>query len=67
MLEPTNYETDYGSSPLFILCFQVGLAQSVACPPLAQVVSPPLDRVIPKAIIKMVQTASLHRHTCVRV
>ena len=39
----------------------VGLAQSVACPPLARlVVSSPLGRVIPKTIIKMVQTASLH-------
>ena len=27
----------------------------------------PLGRVIPKTIIKMVQTASLHRHACVRV
>ena len=43
-------------------------AQSVACPPLARyVVSSPLGRVIPKTIIKMVQTASLHRHACVRV
>ena len=47
---------------------RVGLAQLVACPPLArQVVSSPLGRVIPKTIIKMVQTASLHRHACVRV
>ena len=47
---------------------RVGLAQSVACPPLArQVVSSPLGRAIPKTIIKMVQTASLHRHACVRV
>ena len=39
-----------------------------ACPPLArQVVSSPPGRVIPKTIIKMVQTASLHRHACVRV
>ena len=29
--------------------------------------SSPLGRVIPKTIIKMVQTASLHRHACVRV
>ena len=27
----------------------------------------PLGRVIQKTIIKMVQTASLHRHACVRV
>ena len=47
---------------------RVGLAQSVACPPLPQLlVSSPLGRVIPKTIIKMVQTASLHRHACVRV
>ena len=39
---------------------RVGLAQSVACPV-------GLGRVIPKTIIKMVQTASLHRHSCVRV
>ena len=35
------------------------------CVGLAQVVSSPLGRVIPKTIIKMVQTASLHRHACV--
>ena len=52
---------------LFFLDF-VGLAQSVACPPLARsVVSLPLGRVIPKTIIKMVQTASLHGMQCVRV
>ena len=39
--------------------FTNGLAQSVACPP--------LGRVIPKTIIKMVQTASLHGTQCVRV
>ena len=47
---------------------RVGLAQSVACPPLARkVVSSPLGWVIPKTIIKMVQTASLHGTQCVRV
>ena len=47
---------------------RVGLAQLLACPPLArQVVSSPLGRVIPKTIIKMVQTASLHGTQCVRV
>ena len=43
----------------------VGLAQSVACP-LSHGRSC-LGRVIPKTIIKMVQTASLHRHACIRL
>ena len=69
-----NNEGIAGRSDLFDMlcksCFydRVGLAQWVACPPLARyVVSWPLGRVIPKTIIKMVQTASLHRHACVRV
>ena len=46
----------------------VGLAEWLACPPLTQlIVSSPPDRVIPKTIIKMVQTASLHGTQCVRV
>ena len=47
---------------------RVGFAQWLACQPLTrQVVSSPPGRVIPKTIIQMVQTASLHRHACVRV
>ena len=41
------------------LIYRVRLAQSVACPPLGQV--------IPKTIIKMVQTASLHGLQCIGV
>ena len=48
--------------------YRVGLAQLVVCPPLArQVVRSPPGQVIPKTIIKMVQTASLHGTQCVRV
>ena len=73
-MELLNKILDYFNFFLFIEPFtdnkfnRVGLAQSVACPPLARwVVSSPPGRVIPKTIIKMVQTASLHRHACVRV
>ena len=53
---------------LICCAYRVGLAQSVACPPLTlQVVVLSLGRVIPKTIIKMVQTASLHGKQCVRV
>ena len=46
----------------------VRLAEMLACRPLTwQVVSSPPGRVIPRTIIKMVQTASLHGTQCVRV
>ena len=48
--------------------YSVRLAQWLMYPPLTQyVMSSPPGRVIPKAIIKMVQTAFLHGKQCVTV
>ena len=56
---PDKVNTSYPMHDTICVKDRVGLAQSV--------VSSPLGRVIPKTIIKVVQTASLHRHACVSV